>query len=101
MEPIFSTRFYEEDVTKSYDCYIIDDDKIRIIISYDNIEKESVTLTEKELLNILSQDTTDECFEIDSIKIKKSFIKNLKVLLIQSDDDSNATTGFIDLATYD
>jgi len=86
MEPIFSTRFYEDELVKSYDCYIIDDDKLRIVISSDSVKVGQINLTEKTLLELLDTDVEGEYFNINHTKIKKSFIKNLKVLLVEEDD---------------
>ena len=76
-EPILSMKFYENDIVKSYDCFIIDDNTIRINISENSKEIGNVFLTEDELKKLLDS----EYFYIDSMKIKKSFIKSLEVLL--------------------
>lgn len=86
-QPVISLRFYEDDIIKSYECFIIDDDTIRINVCHNSIEQEHVFLKEDKLKKLLN----DEYFYIDGfnneteindlVKIKKSFIKSLQVLL--------------------
>jgi hypothetical protein len=70
-------KFYENDIVKSYDCFIIDDNTIRINISENSNEIGCVFLKEDQLKELLD----NEYFYIDSMKIKKPFIKSLEVLL--------------------
>lgn len=84
--PALSVRFYEDEIVKSYKCFVIDDDNIKICVYNDDVEVDSISLTEQNLRNVLNgiDDDIDEYFYTKSVppfKIKKSFIKNLVCLL--------------------
>lgn len=80
--PAFSVRFYEDEIVKSYKCFVIDDNNIKICVYNDDVEVESTSLTEQDLRNVLNSIDNDiyEYFYLP-FKIKKSFIKSLECLL--------------------
>ncbi len=86
MDPVLSVRFYEDEIVKSYKCFIIDDNNIKIYVYNDDIEVDSISLTEQDLRNVLNgvDNDIDGYFYTKSgppSKIKKSFIKSLECLL--------------------
>jgi len=80
-EPVLSMKFYENDIIVSYKCIIIDEDNIKIGIYHNDKETDNIILCESELRNIINIIKDDEFSHIKGSKIKKSFIKNLEVLL--------------------
>jgi hypothetical protein len=82
-ESLLSLIFYEDDVIKSYNCYYLDEDLIQITLSHDSNLVGSINLNSIQLKSLLTflEGVKDDYIEIDDVKIKKSFIQNLKPII--------------------
>lgn len=82
-DSLLSLVFYENEIVKSYNCYLMDDDQIEITLSYDSVITGSVKLNSaqfKSILNLLDN-VNDDSIEIDDVMIKKSYLQNLKPIV--------------------
>ena len=81
-ESILSLIFYENDLVKSLNCYLLDDDLIEITSTYDSNIIGSIQLNSAQVksLNETLENVTGDSIEINDIEIKKSFIQNLLII---------------------
>jgi hypothetical protein len=83
MEPVLSLRFLENDVTVSYNCYIMNDDVMEITLNHDDILIGKIELNSeqlKSLISIINENKMRE-IEIDDMIFKSSFLTSLESLI--------------------
>jgi hypothetical protein len=81
-EPILSLIFYENDLVKSLNCYLLDDDLIEITSTYDSNVIGGVQLNSAQVKSLVEtlKNVTGDSIEINDIEFKKSFIQNLETI---------------------
>ena len=77
-----SLIFYENDLVKALNCYILEDDLIEITSTYDSVLIGSVQMNSAQVLGIVEtlDDVLGDSIEINDIEFKKSFLQNLKTI---------------------
>lgn len=81
-ESILSLIFYENNLVKSLNCYLLNDDLIEITSTYDSNVIGGVQLNSAQVKSLVEtlKNVTGDSIEINDIEFKKSFIKNLETI---------------------
>jgi hypothetical protein len=81
-EPILSLIFNENDLQKSLNCYLINDDLIEITSTYNSNLIGAVQLNSAQVKSLVAtlENVTEDSIEINDIVFNKSFLKNLEII---------------------